>query len=198
MLLYIVVAILAIVAALLLAIAMRPAAFRIERASQVDAPPQAVLDLIEDFKQWKRWSPWEKTDPTQQVTLSGAPRGKGAVYEWVGKKNGEGRMEIVDVQPGEAVGIQLDFIKPFPSSNRCEFVVVPSGNGSRVAWIMSGQNTFMGKAFDLFMNMDRTLGRDFEKGLADMKTAAESGARQPGGSLGTPGAPGASSASTRV
>ena len=38
---------------------------------------------------------------------------------------------------------------------------------------MTGENNFMSKAFDLFMNMDKTVGADFEKGLAQMKALAE-------------------------
>jgi hypothetical protein len=38
---------------------------------------------------------------------------------------------------------------------------------------MDGENSFMAKAASLFMNMDKLVGGDFEKGLAAMKTAAE-------------------------
>jgi len=38
---------------------------------------------------------------------------------------------------------------------------------------MSGDNNFMGKAFSLFADMDAMIGKDFEKGLAGMRTAAE-------------------------
>ncbi|MEO7653145.1 MAG: hypothetical protein ABIZ80_22025, partial [Bryobacteraceae bacterium] len=34
------------------------------------------------------------------------------------------------------------------------------------------------KAFSLFMNMDKMIGPDFEKGLAQMKGLAESGAKK--------------------
>jgi uncharacterized protein YndB with AHSA1/START domain len=167
----------AVLAGLAAVIARRPSAYRIERSTTIGASPEHVLPLIEDFAQWSRWSPWDKMDPTQLVTLSGAPRGIGAVYEWTGKKNGQGRMEIIEHRPGESVAIKLDFIKPFPSTSRCDFVVTPEGASSRVAWVMTGSNAFAGKAFDFFANMDRMLGRDFEAGLASMKAAAEADAR---------------------
>ena len=43
---------------------------------------------------------------------------------------------------------------------------------------MDGDNNFMGKAFGLFMKMDKMVGGDFEKGLAQMKSVAETVARQ--------------------
>jgi hypothetical protein len=56
---------------------------------------------------------------------------------------------------------------------------------------MTGTNGYMAKAFDFFANMDRMLGRDFARGLADLKTAAESTAGPRAGA--PPGTPGASS-----
>jgi uncharacterized protein YndB with AHSA1/START domain len=181
MLTFVALGLVALVALLLVLVARRPADYYIERETTIAAPPGAVLDLVEDFRQWNRWSPWDRLDPTQVVTLGGAPRGVGATYEWVGKKNGQGRMEIVEHRPNELVGIQLDFIKPFPSRSRCDFRATPSGGGTRLVWSMTGRNDFMGKAFDLFMNMDRMLGRDFSRGLAALKEAAESSAGAPVG-----------------
>lgn len=184
MLTWILLGLAAAVALLLGLIALRPARFRIERSTTIAAPPGAVIDLIEDFHQWKRWSPWDAMDPTQQVTIGGAARGTGATYHWVGSKNGEGHMEIVEHRPAQLVGIQLDFIKPFPSSSRCDFTLTPAEGGTRVVWSMMGHNNFMAKAFDFFMNMDRMLGRDFDRGLAAMKAVAEGTTGAPGGTVG--------------
>ena len=38
---------------------------------------------------------------------------------------------------------------------------------------MTGQNNFMAKAVHLFMNMDKMIGGQFEKGLAEMKSVVE-------------------------
>ena len=38
---------------------------------------------------------------------------------------------------------------------------------------MDGHHNFIGKAFGVFMNMDKMLGADIEKGLAQLKTLAE-------------------------
>jgi len=192
MLTWILLAVVAVVAVMLILIARRPADFRIERSTTIAAPPGAVMELIEDFHQWKRWSPWDRMDPTQVVTIGGAPRGKGATYEWVGQKNGQGRMEIIEHTPNQHVALQLDFIKPFASRNRCDFTVRPIAGGadSEVVWSMTGRNDFMAKAFDLFMNMDRMLGRDFSRGLAAMKEEAEK-------SVGTRGGPPAAGSGVR-
>ena len=38
---------------------------------------------------------------------------------------------------------------------------------------MDGNHNFVGKALGMFMNMDKMLGTDIEKGLARLKTVAE-------------------------
>ena len=40
---------------------------------------------------------------------------------------------------------------------------------------MSGHNNFLAKAICMFMNIDRMMGGQFEKGLANLKAVAEGG-----------------------
>jgi uncharacterized protein YndB with AHSA1/START domain len=170
----IVLVLLVAVAAVLAMAAMKPDRFRIERAATIKAPPEKIFGLIEDFRNWRAWSPWEEMDPNLKRTYGGAQRGVGAVYEWEGNsKVGKGRMEIVEAPPPSKVAIKLDFLKPFEAHNMAEFTLAPRGEATEVAWAMHGPNIFMGKVMSVFMNMDRMVGKDFEKGLAKLKAAAE-------------------------
>ena len=100
--------------------------FRYSRSTHIAAPPERVFALIEDFHNWHQWSPFED-DPTLQRTFAGAPKGKGAVYEWLGAKMGQGRMEILDAPAPRKVTIDLRFIKPMQQNNMAEFVLTPGG-----------------------------------------------------------------------
>ena len=154
--------------------ATRPDEFRIERAALVKASPERIYPLISDFREWPRWSPWEKVDPAMKRTLSGAPSGVGAVYAWDGDRNvGKGRMEIVEATPPSRVAVKLDFEKPFEGHHVAEFALRPAGDATSVSWAMHGRHGFMGRLIGLFMNMDRMVGGQFEKGLADLKALAE-------------------------
>ena len=160
-------------------VAMQPAQFSISRSATIAAPPAEVFPLVNDFHRWDAWSPWAKLDPAMKQTYTGSPAGVGAVYSWVGNDQvGEGRMAIVESQPNERVGIKLDFLKPFAASNDAEFTFKPAGNGVVVNWTMSGRNNFISKAFSLFMNMDKMIGSDFEKGLSQMKSVAEAATKK--------------------
>ena len=163
-----------LVAALLIYAATRPDSFKVQRTTTIKAPPEKVFALIEDFNAWPSWSPWEKLDPGMKRTLSGAPKGKGAVYAWEGNKDvGSGRMEIVEATAPSKVGIQLDFLQPFASRNSAVFVLTPSGDSTGVTWTMEGPSTFVTKLMGVFVSMDSMIGKDFDKGLAAMKAVAE-------------------------
>jgi uncharacterized protein YndB with AHSA1/START domain len=173
-LLYILVILLLLALVLVIFAMTKPNEFAIRRSISIHAPPQLVFSLIEDFRQWPAWSPWEGLDPAMRRTLSGAASGPGAVYEWEGnKKVGAGRMEILRTEAPHRVEIGLTFLRPFRADNLTTFSLVPAGDGTNVSWEMTGINSLMFKIMGIVMNMDRMVGRDFEKGLIAMKAAAE-------------------------
>ncbi|MFN3658263.1 MAG: SRPBCC family protein [Pseudolabrys sp.] len=163
------------VAAVLAYAATRPGAFRVTRSATIKAPPDRVFALISDFKQWPAWSPWEQKDPAMKRTLGAVTSGTGAVYEWSGDKNvGSGRMTIADAAPASKVAIKLDMLTPFEAHNDVVFSLAPQGEATVVNWDMQGPVPFVAKIVHLFFNMDKMVGGDFETGLANLKTAAES------------------------
>ena len=156
-------------------IAMQPSEFKITRTATVNAPPDAVFAQVNDFHKWDAWSPWAKIDPNMKTTYSGPDSGQGASYSWVGNDQvGEGKMTINQSHPPQHIMIDLEFIKPFAQRSVTEFMFKPNGDKTDVTWSMSGQNGFLGKAFGLFMNMDKMVGADFEKGLAQLDKASQS------------------------
>lgn len=167
----------AVVVVLLVVIATRPGRYEVKRSLQMKAPPSVVYAQVSDFHAWDGWSPWDKMDPAMKRTYGEVASGVGATYSWVGNDQvGEGKMTITEAKPGERVTIDLEFIKPFASKTVTEFTLAGSGEGTNVTWAMSGENDFMGKAFSLVMDMDKAVGGDFERGLAEMKTRAEGAA----------------------
>ena len=164
-----------LVALFLIVIAARPGNFRVERSTTIAAPAETIFPLINDLQAWARWSPYEKLDPNTKHTFAGPRQGVGASCSWAGNsKVGEGKMTIVESKPYDRVTLRLDFVKPFKGTNQGQFTLQPVAHGVAVAWAMTGETGFVCKAFSLFMNMDRMIGKEFENGLADMKRVAES------------------------
>ncbi len=154
--------------------ATKPDSFRVERATRIEAPPEKIFPLINDFRSWGYWSPYEKLDPVMKRTHSGPPNGNGAVYEWEGNiKAGQGRMEIMESYPPSSIAIKLDFIKPFEGHNIAEFTLEARGDFTNVTWAMHGSDPYIAKVMTIFFSRDRMVGAQFETGLANLKTIAE-------------------------
>ncbi|MDL2357347.1 MAG: SRPBCC family protein [Pseudomonadota bacterium] len=166
--------VLVILALIVAMAAMKPDTFSVKRVVSIKAPPEKIAALVTDFHQWASWSPWEKLDPNMKRTFNGAPAGKGAIYEWEGNKDvGKGRMEIMDAGTPALTVIKLDFLQPFESHNTTEFVLSPQGAETQVTWNMTGPMPFVSKIMSVFVSMDAMIGKDFQKGLANMKAVAE-------------------------
>jgi hypothetical protein len=174
----ILIAIAALVVVLAGIVAMQPSEFRVARTTTIAAPASVVFAQVNDFRKWEAWNPWGKIDPAMKASYEGAPAGVGAAYAWTGNSEvGQGRMTVTESRPPELVRIRLDFLKPFAGTSTAEFTFRPKGDQTAVVWTMTGHNDFLAKAVCLFVSMDRMIGDQFERGLAQMKVAAEAAAR---------------------
>lgn len=152
----------------------KPDEFRVERKVVIAAAPAKIFPWLEDPRKTVEWSPWEKKDPNLKKTFSGAPKGVGAVYEWDGNKDiGAGRIEIVEAEAPKKVVMDLHFLRPMEGRNVARYEVTPVAGGSEVSWSIQGPMPFLSKVMCVFMDMDKMIGREFEKGLADLKALAE-------------------------
>lgn len=165
-----------LVVVLLVVASQKPDHFRVERSALVDAPPERIYPLVEDFRLWSRWSPYEKLDPDMTRTYGGAEKGLSATYAWSGNSNaGRGSMEIVEVEEPSRIVIALRFLAPMKAENAAVFTFVPEGTATRVTWTMEGEANLFARVIHLFFDMDRMVGGQFEEGLAALKAEAEKG-----------------------
>jgi hypothetical protein len=168
-----------LVAVFVAVVVTRPDTYQVERAQTVAAPAGVAYAQVADFRNWKAWSPWEKLDPAMKTSFGGTPGEVGSTYSWSGNSDvGIGKMTVKEAKPGELVRIQLEFIEPYAATSDSVFSFVPQGAGTQVKWVMKGDHNFMSKAMGLFMDMDAMIGKDFEKGLAQLSTHAEAAAKR--------------------
>ncbi|MCY7395186.1 MAG: SRPBCC family protein [Nocardioides sp.] len=147
--------------------------FEVSRRAVIEADPARVHDLVADLHQWQAWSPWEGLDPGLVRTYSGADRGVGAQYAWSGnRKAGAGSMEILRADPAR-IDLTLSFLKPFKATNETSFVLDPTpSGGTTVTWTMRGERSGLMGVVGRVLPIDKLIGKDFEKGLARLDTAA--------------------------
>ena len=151
-----------------------PDTFRVQRSVSIKAPPEKVFPFINEMKTMNEWNPFAKQDPTMRLTYSGPAAGKGAAHDWDSDgRAGKGRLEITDSAAPSQVTMRLDMIKPMEARNAIVFALQPQAQGTNVTWSMTGEYPFIAKVMCVFFSMDRMIGGEFEKGLADLKAMVE-------------------------
>lgn len=171
---YVLLGLAALVLAVLAFAATRPDEFRVERRARIAAPTEQLWPLISELRAFNRWNPYERKDPLIRSAYSGAASGVGSRYDWDSHEVGSGSLEITGQQPGRAVQMRLDFVKPFEAHNQAEFALQPMADGAtEVRWTMHGPANLMSKVMGLFIDMDKMVGRDFEDGLRNLRQIAE-------------------------
>jgi uncharacterized protein YndB with AHSA1/START domain len=173
------IAIAVLIVVLLLYASTRPDTLHVERSVHINASPENIFPLINDFHQWDAWTPYNK-DPAMKKTYSGSASGKGAHYAWEGNKQvGQGEITITDTTPPNQLVFDLHMIKPFEGRNVATFRLTESGKSTQVTWSLDDKHKLMQKTIALFVNLDNLIGRDFEVGLARLKTVAEKTTAKP-------------------
>ena len=74
----------------------------------------------------------------------------------------------------ERIDIALHFDKPFTSDNDLSFLREPSGSGTKLTWRMTGQRPLMMRLAGPLLNMDKLVGKDFDRGLERLAAVASS------------------------
>jgi len=163
-----------LIVAVLVFAATRPDTFRVQRSVRINAPPQEIFGLINDLHRFNTWNPFTQKDPHVKGVYSGPSDGTGAAYAFSGNKHvGEGSVEIAASSPSSKVAMKLDMIRPIEAHNIVAFTLEPNGHSTKVTWAMHGPSPYLAKLMSVFVSMDNMIGKEFEAGLASLKTAAE-------------------------
>jgi hypothetical protein len=163
-----------VVGVVLAVAATRPNDFRVQRSASIKAPPEKIFPHINDLHAFNTWNPFNKKDPNIKGSYSGATSGPGSAYAFEGNKDvGRGRIEITDSRPASEVRMNLHILAPMEGRNVVEFTLHPKGDSTSVSWAIQGPMPYLSKVFSLFCDMDAMIGREFENGLADLKTIVE-------------------------
>lgn len=151
-----------------------PKSYDVRRSIVVNKPLAEVYDFLKYINNQDQWSPWKEKDPNMKKTLTGTDGEIGFISAWVGNKDvGEGEQELVGLKENEEVTSVLRFFKPWKSTSDAYLRVAEKDGGTEVTWGFSGKNKFPFSIFMLFMSMDKSVGKDFEKGLGKLKGILE-------------------------
>ena len=152
-----------------------PKSYEVSRNIKVRQSVPVVFEYLKYLKNQDNWSPWGKRDPNMKKEFVGSDGEVGATSKWEGNKEvGSGEQEIKRIVENEVIESELRFLKPWKSQSDAYLKVKEMGaDETEVTWGFSGKNKFPVSIMMLFMNMDKTVGKDFEEGLLSLKDILE-------------------------
>jgi hypothetical protein len=161
----------ALILALVLVAFFFPREYRIERSIVTKVKPEVVMAQVGDLKAWKNWGAWQERDPAMKMSYAPVTTGVGAWSAWESAKEGNGKMTITAQTPTK-VAYLLEFPDMGAKSNGSVELFAEAG-GTRVVWVDAGDlgNNPVNRWFGLFL--EKIIGPDFERGLANMKKRVE-------------------------
>lgn len=155
------IAVVALAAILVIRAAAKRGTFQVRRSTRIEAPPEKIWALIDDFHRWASWSPLEDLDPVMRRAYSEPAAGAGAVYAWKSSgRAGVGRMEIAESSPAKVV----IHVHRSRTDEVAEFTLRPVEGATEVTWSVTGVGSILERL---------TTGRHFETGLANLKATVE-------------------------
>jgi Polyketide cyclase / dehydrase and lipid transport len=151
-----------------------PGTTHLERTIEINAPSAQIYEQVNELKNWMNWSPWAKIDPNTVWKYSEPSSGIGSYYTWASqdKNVGNGKLTILEVKPNESVRCKMEFEGMGESMADFKFVAKDSIS-TKVIWSFDNDNGLnpIKRWFGIFM--DKMLGPDYEKGLANLKAYNE-------------------------
>lgn len=155
--------------------AVKSGDINVRRSIEIKANSGIIYDQINDVRKMNAWSPWLKLDPDVKIDYSGPAAGTNAATSWEGNSEvGKGKMTVIESRGSDLVKFRLDFEKPMAGTNFADFTIRSAGEISTVTWLMYGESSYLCRLLSIFIDMDKMIGDNFEKGLAELKKTAES------------------------
>jgi len=151
-----------------------PGTWSAEREIVIQAPPGAVFPYLDNPDRWGDWTAW----PDANAARRGPERGAGATRSWNDPEFGDGVFTIVASRPEQEVEYRVE-VQNGAMVTLGRLILNPEEGGTRVSWREEGDfgwNPLMGY---LARSMDRYQGREFEKGLEQLRSVVEEEAGPP-------------------
>lgn len=152
-----------------------PKQYSVNRSIVIDKPLPEVFEYLKHIRNQDHWSPWKKKDPNMNQEFVGTDGQVGFIAKWDGNKDvGQGEQEIMNIVENDRVEARLRFFKPWKSESDAVTSVEDAGQGkTKVTWGFSGTNEVPANIFMMLYNVDKHVGKDFEEGLASLKSILE-------------------------
>lgn len=147
--------------------------YHIERSIEIDAPHAVVMEQVQLFKNFAKWSPWNSLDPNMKETFEGTDGQPGAVYKWEGNNDVGIGQQTIKMASADRVDIEVKFKEPWETTVPSFFKLEPAGNNIKVSWAIDLHIGFPWNGMAMFTDVNTGVGKDYERGLNNLKKVCE-------------------------
>lgn len=150
-----------------------PSQMKIERSMDINTSAEIIKPKLADLKFfYEKWSPWTEKDPNMKTIFTGEVGKEGSSMSWESDVEDVGKgVMTYKYTHGDTIVELLNF--DGHGDANVYHIVNSDGAGSRVNWVMQNSVPFLFRGVMLFMNIDKMVAPDFEKGLAKLKKTME-------------------------
>ncbi len=149
-----------------------PKELQLQRSMIINAPQTTVFSLVNELPAWERWSPWVRQDSTIKNQYSDQKMGTGAYYTWTSENSGTGKLTITDSYEADSLHTFIEFDGQGNTNSKWYFE--PVEGGTKATWSFDSKFPFPFNVMLLLQDVEGMVGKDYENGLAFLKTEAES------------------------
>jgi hypothetical protein len=154
--------------------------YSISRTITISRPVNEVFNYIKHLKNQDHFNKWVMMDPAMNKDFKGTDGTEGFIYGWDGnKKAGAGEQEIMKIRDQRRIDMQVRFRRPFEAVADSYMETSPAAEtpglnaSTKLQWGFSSNLKYPANIFLLFMNIDKTLGKDMDHSLSRLKTILE-------------------------
>jgi hypothetical protein len=147
-----------------------------EKSISINAPAEKVWQYTNSLKAMDTWNPKNDKDPGMKRDWSGTTGQPGEKMCWTSSKNTavKGCQEITDLDSAnKRIDTSIKFEPPYESSATSYVTVISQGSGSKVTWGFTSEIPYPFTIMKIFMDMESSVGKDYQKGLSTLKEIAE-------------------------
>ncbi|MES2526635.1 MAG: SRPBCC family protein [Bdellovibrionota bacterium] len=152
----------------LLYVSTRESKFDYSVTRQMKAPVETVFPYLSQIRLGSEWSPFEKADPNMKKDYDG----NRLMFEG-NREVGAGSVEITKVVPNQQVDLILKMTEPFKAENQIYYTVKPVDGGTQFTWRMTGDGGFIMKLMSIFMDCEKMITDQFNKGMDNLQQIVE-------------------------
>ena len=163
-----------IIAILLLIALFTKKDFTLEKQVVINRSKKDVFDYLKLIKNQEQYSVWVMKDPNVKMVYTGIDGTVGFTSSWESndKHVGVGEQEIIKMNAGESMEVEIRFKKPFEDTNYALTTVTKMGDSqTKVTNLFYGKSKLPKNLMNLMM--DKLVGGAMQKNLENMKNNLE-------------------------